>query len=1086
MSIAMTNKQFLHRMAEGAIEDFEQLLRIMGKESMDVDDFCNYMSTLGYAGEDASFVFYSLVGPQAAVSGGALDGDTLRELYSSPTYTACESNVQTGRDVMNFIKSIFSQVDTGNTGSLDKDDLRTFVLSMISRQQEDDNFDDDADYYDAEDEKKFSDAASSTITSNLADGIVGEILKCSGADTINVEQLSSILLRYHDIPLEGSSEIKIAGFDSSTLNPFHSSADEFATAVEEYVFGHGALNHHLLDSLSKGVYGEKTVGVVADFLEAYRFFTCRFCTYLRGTIDKMPEEHMVDILMENEEEEHGHYEVDDLEMMVALGLDPEPLKGVVHKDLYVQLLDNLKNVSKTESKSQEDLQAIAAELVKAFNAACVDEETSSAESSIAAMYFGSELLVSKLYGQICRYLKTDERLSTQDLAFFILHIDMDVEHARLMRLVVVELCNTHAQRESMIKAVSKILDARVNFYDNFVQCLFPPTGHGGTHSGALYNKQSSNWVRKTASCLSDFTGRPVVFEMCEPHIHGANVLDVGSGEGYAARKFMSMGAGAVTGLDISENMVAKARENATSENENYLVGDAGNLKAILEANPATVGIVPGAATEIGCFDLAVGIFVFNYTSIHDMNRICQQVHNMLKPGGHFVFSVPHPFMLHAHEESGDTAFGFDKGDAGQSAYFSLRDRKFSGTIKTLDGNVLNVKMCFKAISDYIEAVDAAGFNLSYIHEARVLPEHVSEHPDFFASVKDSPLHIVFKVQKKQLPKENPSALLSMPQKIRWKPYQFKSPEATLIKTLPVEAKVILEKVVSLQLSKGVTADTYELNAADKKELGPLVKFAAIIRQLVAVDTGAALVRGLDFGSEQATKLAFYILSSLVGKIDDSARGRLFDVQDSKLRFSSDNVLFSVGNSEATWHTDGASVSKAYDAVSLLCLQPASSGGEIRISNAVNAFESLQARLPKFLMFELLRSVPRDILENGDGKGQGGDILLNFCRSPNLLKYRVRNNAFPIYVDGGSSMRFRYMRYWIETGHSKAGLPMSPLLSVAMDLLDAALDESKLWDDRMQPGDAIYCNNLLTAHARNGFLNEPGDAPRHKVRTWLKL
>jgi hypothetical protein len=245
MSIAMTNKQFLHGMAEGAIEDFEQLLRIMGKESMDVEDFCNYMSTLGYAGEDASCVFYSLVGPQAAVSGGALDGDTLRELYSSPTYIACESNVQTGRDVMNFIKSIFCQVDTGNTGSLDKDDLRTFVLSMISRQQEDDNFDDG--YDDAEDEKKFSDAASSLITSDLADGIVGEILKCSGADTINVEQLSSILLRYHDIPLEGSSEIIIAGFDSSTLNPFHYSSDEFATAVEEYVFGHGVLNHHLLE-----------------------------------------------------------------------------------------------------------------------------------------------------------------------------------------------------------------------------------------------------------------------------------------------------------------------------------------------------------------------------------------------------------------------------------------------------------------------------------------------------------------------------------------------------------------------------------------------------------------------------------------------------------------------------------------------------------------------------------------------------------------------------------------------------------------------------------------------------------------------
>jgi SAM-dependent methyltransferase/pyrroloquinoline quinone (PQQ) biosynthesis protein C len=1065
-------------MAEGAVEDFEQLLRIMGKDSMNVDDFGNYMSTLGYEG-DASLVFRRLLGDRASAIGGSLDGDTLRKLYASPSYNACESNVQTGREAINFIKSTFREADTSDIGVLGKGELKTFVLSMMSRPEDNDV---DVAYYDGEDEKISSDSIF-----YLADEMVEEILRCTGSTTINVEQLASILLRYNaPLPHPEKSEIKIAGFNSSTLNPFHYSADEFACAVEGYAFQHGALNHHLLDSLSKGVYGTKTVDIVAHFLEAYQLFTRHFCTYLRGIIDKLPEEHMVDILLQNEEGEHGHYEENDLEMMVALGLDPEPLKGVVHKDLFIQLIDKLKKVSKSESKSDEELQAIAAEMVKAFNAACIDEETSSAESSMAAMYFGSELLVSELYGQICNYVKTDERFSKQDLAFFILHIDMDVEHARLMRTIVVELCDTQAQRQSMIKAVSRIMEARVMFYDEFVQCLFPPTGHGGTHSGALYNKQSSNWVRKEANCLSDFTGRPVVFEMCDPHIHGANVLDVGSGEGYAARKLMAMGAGAVTGLDISENMVAKARENATSENENYLVGDARNLKDILESNPATVGIVPGAATEIGCFDLAVGIFVFNYTSIDDMNRICQQVHRTLKSGGHFVFSVPHPFMLHAHEESGDSAFGFDKGDVTPSAYFSLRDRKFSGTIKTLDGNVLNVKMCFKAISDYIEAVNAAGFDISYIHEARVLPEHVSAHPDFFASVKDCPLHIVFKVQKKQRPEEVSSVLLTMPQKIRWKPYQFKSPEATLIKTLPVDAKASLEKVISHLVAEGVTAETYKLNAADKSELEPIVKFAAGIHQLVAVDTGAALVRGLNFGSEQASKLAYYILSSFIGEVDDSARGRLFDVKDSKLRSSSDNVLFSVGSSEAAWHTDGASVSKSYDAVALLCLQPASNGGEIRISNAVNAFESLQARLPKFLMFELLRSVPRDVLENGTGKGTRGDVLLNLCRSPNLLRHRVRNNAFPIYVDGGDSMRFRYMRYWIETGHSKAGLKMSPLLSVAMDLLDNALDESKLWDDRMQPGDIMYCNNLLTAHARNGFSNEPGDAPRHKVRVWLKL
>ena len=34
---------------------------------------------------------------------------------------------------------------------------------------------------------------------------------------------------------------------------------------------------------------------------------------------------------------------------------------------------------------------------------------------------------------------------------------------------------------------------------------------------------------------------------------------------------------------------------------------------------------------------------------------------------------------------------------------------------------------------------AVGFDMAKMHEARVLPEHVAAHPNFFESVRDSPL-----------------------------------------------------------------------------------------------------------------------------------------------------------------------------------------------------------------------------------------------------------------------------------------------------------------------------------------------------------
>lgn len=1054
-------------MALEAIDDFDHLLRTMCKASLDVDGFRKLMASVGYKG-DSTLIFQQLAGSIDA----SLDTSKLINLYSSPTYATCYSNEQTGRRLMTFIKLLFREADINGSGLLQHDQLKVLLRTLLSIE---DNS--------SREEKKADEVNS--LSDLLLNEMAGEILARNGNDKgANLEQLASVFLRYS---AHQEESVEIHGFDSETLNPFLRTPEEFVLAVEKYVVNHNALDHHLLDSIQKGVYGDDTVSVVAHFLEAYRYFTRNFCTYLEGCIGHMTKKDHVELLTENEEEENGNYEDDDIEMMVKLGLDPDVLKGVSHKHLFVGCIDNLKKVSQIRSEDPEVLQDIADSVVTAFNGACIGP-CSTAESSIAAMYFSSEFLVPTLYTKLSAFLDQDTRLNRMDLAFFVLHIDMDVEHADQMRKIVIDLAGTEAQRRNMINAVAAIMDARVNFYDKFVQYFFPPTGHGGTASSSLYNNQSNNWVRKTANCLSDFTGRPIIFDMCEPHVHGALVLDVGCGEGYAGRKFMRMGATAVTGVDVSSEMVARACENAISEDETYLVGDASSLKKVIESNPAAIGIVPGVSTEAGCFDLAVGIFVFNYTSIFDMNRICQQVYQVLKPGGHFVFSVPHPFMLNAHPDDEDT-FAFQRGDANASSYFSLRDRKFSGTIKTLDGRVLNVKMCFKAISDYFDAVAKAGFELSGVHEARVLPEHVAEHPEFFKSVKDSPLHLIFKVQKPEAPSKIAGPLAKFPKKIRWLPYHFQNPEAAFVVDIPEEAKASLKSVVISLMSQGITASSYDLNAIDKEKLEPLCAFAGLVRRKITGDIGGVLVRGLKDaaqGSEEAAKLAYYLFASLVGTVDGSARGRLFDVRDTNLSTNNDNVLFSVSNAEATWHTDGASVNRSYDVVSLFCINPAPVGGEIRVSNAVNAIESLKSRIPKFLLYELMRPLPRDVMENGSGEGRTGDILLDVSRSPKLLQLRVQNNSYPIVVEQDDGMRFRYMRYWIETGHAKAGLTMSPLLSVAMDLLDQALDESQLWEGRMQSGDVLFCNNMLLAHARRSFANTPDQPPRHKLRAWLQM
>lgn len=384
----------------------------------------------------------------------------------------------------------------------------------------------------------------------------------------------------------------------------------------------------------------------------------------------------------------------------------------------------------------------------------------------------------------------------------------------------------------------------------------------------------------------------------------------------------------------------------------------------------------------------------------------------------------------------------------------------------------------------------------YIYIFKVHPDMMSLHPEFFASVNDKPLHLIFKVRKPHKQSDNES----FPKKILWYPYEIKNPTQLLEMSIPLEVENQLTTVVNRLADQGFTAENFDWSTTEillTDELNLVHKFGVSIRSKLLDETGAALVRKLNLNNFQQegnsyddmanrAKLAYYILCCFIGDVDNSARGRLFDVRDSKFNVLNDNVLFSVSNSEAGWHTDGASREHVYDVVSLLSLSKAKKGGEFKIANAVNAFENLKLKLPKFLLYELMRAIPRDILESGQGKGTSLDILSALTRGGSFMSLRLKRNAFPIFVDRGNRMRFRYMRYWIETAHRKIGWNISPLLVIAMDALDKELDSVCCFEESLEPGDMVFSNNMIIAHARNSFEDVPGDIPRHKVRAWIQI
>jgi len=260
-------------------------------------------------------------------------------------------------------------------------------------------------------------------------------------------------------------------------------------------------------------------------------------------------------------------------------------------------------------------------------------------------------------------------------------------------------------------------------------------------SRTMYNKQATNWVRTEPRCLSDFTGRPVVFGMLADELktNGSSsdnsnkvVLDVGCGEGYCARKVIELGASKVVGCDISQEMISSAQ--TTSEGDSrfkYYAIPVGELLQSLKEQ--------GESPE---FDIAIAVFLFNYLTTTDMEDAIMQIYQALKSGGVFVFSVPHPSMIFCHDKA--SVFNLDSEGRG---YYTSRNEKIYGQISTIDGTKLNIMSVHKTLGDYISAINKAGFHIDDIQEAGVTKEHMNLHPDFFESVNDRPLHLVFKLRK---------------------------------------------------------------------------------------------------------------------------------------------------------------------------------------------------------------------------------------------------------------------------------------------------------------------------------------------------
>ncbi|MCH9683460.1 MAG: TauD/TfdA family dioxygenase, partial [Deltaproteobacteria bacterium] len=249
---------------------------------------------------------------------------------------------------------------------------------------------------------------------------------------------------------------------------------------------------------------------------------------------------------------------------------------------------------------------------------------------------------------------------------------------------------------------------------------------------------------------------------------------------------------------------------------------------------------------------------------------------------------------------------------------------------------------------------------------------------------------------------------------------------------------------------------------------------ASIRSRLDHAEGFVVVTGLsDMALTHGERKAVYqLLGTMLGEPTGSY-GVLYEVCDRGGSYRNQAIPVSMTRASTGFHTDSSRSATHVDVVGLLCQQPAVTGGDSFVSNVLRCHEWMRQHEPG-LLEQLYRPVLRDIVTPETDGGLES----------------LRANRFPVFsrsftVCGTRALRLRYMRYWIERGHARAGEPLPARYLEALDVLDhqlARADHHLRF--RLGAGDMLWVNNWRVAHHRTRYVDDPS-CPRTMVRMWLR-
>lgn len=269
----------------------------------------------------------------------------------------------------------------------------------------------------------------------------------------------------------------------------------------------------------------------------------------------------------------------------------------------------------------------------------------------------------------------------------------------------------------------------------------------------------------------------------------------------------------------------------------------------------------------------------------------------------------------------------------------------------------------------------------------------------------------------------------------------------------------------------VFQEFHRASADPSAGLQHLDQLARTIQKELFDGSGIVLLRGVPLNFSELVCRNFYLaLGQRIGKPIDRY-GLVYDVTDLGRSYQTSRIPISQTNAETSFHTDSSAIDCLPDVVGLMCLRPALSGGESQVVSVPAVYQRLAASDPKAISL-LHQDYIRDIVTPGSA----------------FSLENLRKNQFPIFShQGRRGLTFRYMRYWIERGHQKAGALLDAAQTAAFDALDRTLcAEDLVLQFKLEARNILWVNNFKVAHNRTNYqdYDEP-DQKRLLLRMWLE-